>query len=130
MQYPTPSISDSAITLFEEKGRVINDVDYSPFTVALAQDFDSYHVIITSGAGTESFFLTFDPLVADAISNMPSDARFLTLLEMREIKTRFLSAGFNKAQSIWQRAAAEDRIKTRKLRGRNEVRVWIEEFKV
>lgn len=114
--------------LLEEKGRVIGEVDYNCYTLKLVRDMGFYHLYVTHGAGEEKISLIHvKEQVIKNILNMEPDTRFLTLFAFYDIAKSEFQKGFNKAEITYQRAAAEGRLKTRKVRGKNRVRVWVEE---
>ena len=61
------------------------------------------------------------------ILNMEPDTRFLALFAFYDIAKSEFQKGFNKAEVTYQRAAAGGRLKTRKIRGENRVKVWVED---
>lgn len=114
--------------LLEEKGRVIGEVDYNCYTLKLVRDMGFHHLYVTHGAGEEKISLIHvKEQVIKNILNMDPDTRFLTLFAFYDIAKSEFQKGFNKAEVIYQRAAAEGRLKTRKVRGENRVRVWVED---
>lgn len=114
--------------LLEEKGRVIGEVDYNCYTLKLVRDMGAHYLYVTHGAGEEKISLIHvKEQVIKTILNMEPDTRFLTLFAFYDIAKSEFQKGFNKAEITYQRAAAEGRLKTRKVRGENRVRVWVEE---
>ena len=120
--------------LLEEKGRVIGEVDYNSFTLKLVRDMGFYHhkgfcrLYVSHGAGEERISLTHvKEQVIETILNMEPDTRFLALFAFYDIAKSEFQKGFNEAEVTYQRAAAEGRLKTRKVRGKNRVKVWVEE---
>jgi hypothetical protein len=114
--------------LLEEKGRVIGEVDYNSFTLKLVRDMGFYHLYVIHGAGEEKISLIHvKEQVIKTILNMEPDTRFLTLFAFYDIAKNEFQKGFNEAEVTYQRAAAEGRLKTRKVRGENRVKVWVED---
>lgn len=114
--------------LLEEKGRVIGEVDYNSFTLKLVRDMGFHYLYVTHGAGEEKIpLIHVREQVIENILNMEPDTRFLTLFAFYDIAKSEFQKGFNKAEITYQRAAAEGRLKTRKVRGENRVRVWVED---
>lgn len=114
--------------LLEERGRIIGEVDYNCYTLKLVRDMGFHHLYVTHGAGEEKISLIHvKEQVIKNILNMEPDTRFLTLFAFYDIAKSEFQKGFCRAETIYQRAAAEGRLKTRKVRGENRVRVWVEE---
>jgi len=124
--------SPDQIVVFEQKGRVINGTDFSSFTLKIVKDFNSYVLKVSHGGGTEKFHLFFDRYepVIQALKTMDADTSFLTVFAFYDLCKSNFEKGFNVAESTYQRAAAEGRLKTRKVRGENRVKVWVEESPV
>ena len=87
-----------------------------------------HYLYVTHGAGEEKISLIYvRELVIKNILNMDSYTRFLTLFAFYDIAKSEFQKGFSKAEVTYQRAAAEGRLKTRKVRGENRVKVWVED---
>lgn len=87
-----------------------------------------HHLYVIHGAGEEKISLIHvKEQVIKNILNMDPDTRFLTIFAFYDIAKSEFQKGFNEAEVTYQRAAAEGRLKTRKVRGENRVKVWVEE---
>lgn len=126
-----PTIEPEETTLFDEPGRLLthdgSPVDYCAYHFRVTQHrFGPYRLHVKHGGGQEVWPLCFAPELPAALGKMEPDDRFrfLHLLMQTNHKTAEHTAQRLTAQ--WQQAAAEKRIRTRKLPGQPRVKVWIE----
>jgi hypothetical protein len=126
-----PSIAAEDTVMFDEPGRVLGargsavDCRSHYFRVVKPQ-FGQYTLKVKHGGGEESWPLGFDSRIIDGLAQMDSDNRFRLLWTIMDGHHNTARQTTEKINAGWQRAAAEKRIKTRKLPGQNRVRVWIE----
>jgi len=130
-------MGDDEVILFDEPGRVLGRMNDSQpgggvccrshyFRVTKPQ-FGRVTVRVKHGGGEESVALGFDGRIVDGLAMMDSDSRFRLLWAIMQTNADSKREGYKKADAHWERAAAEKRIRTRKLPGKNEVKVWIED---
>jgi hypothetical protein len=128
-----PGIKDGETIVFDEEGRCAPQINGSGGT-----DFHSHHYrvfkslcgghrfAVRHGAGDESFNMYEHTRVVEILASMQSDARFLMLHALFGQRRDGLTIGNDTANSTWTRAAVEKRIRTRKARGQDAVKVWID----
>jgi hypothetical protein len=133
-----PSVPDGDAILFDEPGRVLGrDNPQAPggrdavdcrshyFRVTKGQ-FGGYRLHVRHGGGEESLELSYSSRIVDALAQMDSDARYWVLHSFLDAHHKTARTTSGKVSNEWRMAAAEKRIKTRKLPGKSEFKVWIE----
>lgn len=131
-----PETPDGHEVLFSEHGRVLDlkaaggnyDVCYRSYAYTVtAASGGLTHLRVKHGGGEESYRIGYrnDPLVK-ALGRLDSDARYFILHGIREQATQAARSATDRTELHWRQAAAEKRIRTRKIRGENKVKVWIE----
>lgn len=83
-------------------------------------------VLLAKHGGGEERFRLSGP-VGDRLLSLDSDGRYWLLAAMYHAYAQGKNEAAGQTASIWRKAAAEKRIKTRKQRGGNGVKVWIEQ---
>ncbi len=128
-----PSLREGDALLFDECGRCSPQVngkgstDYHSHHFRLVQaQYGGYRLLVRHGGGDERHDMghTFTRL-ADLLLPMDSDSRYLMMHALYDAQRRASNAAMDKEREHWQTAAAEKRIRTRKVRGQNRVKVWI-----
>lgn len=122
-----PELSASDELIYDEPGRC-GGLDCHSHHFRLVKR--GYYIVVLArhGGGTESVDLgATGKLMLPSLASMDTNARYWLLHTL-------YSAARDEAESVreatnttWRRAAAEGRIKTRKIRNRGAVRVWIED---
>ena len=127
---PPVKVEEGEQLFFDEPGRVYYnadlscDVDMGSFYFrVIRREFGGVILRCKSGLGVTEIRLGINDRVIVALSSMDSHSRFIMLMEMRDLHNRAVEVTTNTVETTWQRAAAEGRIKTRKVRGENKVRV-------
>ena len=131
-----PSVGPEDEIIFDEPGRVLGrDDDNKPggrgavdcrshyFRVTKPR-FGFYTLLVKHGGGEESWQLSYAERTIDGLRQMDSDARFWLLWVIMDAHHASARTTTERVESVWRRAAAEKRIKTRKVR--SGVKVWIE----
>ena len=127
-----PTLLESETLLFDEPGRCRPQINGTGGT-----DYHSHHfrivgarhggfrLLVRHGGGDERIDLGFGARhMADFASMMPdSDARYLFMNMLYNVHKDAASVARNDEEYKWRQAAAEKRIKTRKVR--DGVKVWI-----
>lgn len=135
-QRRAPALSDGDNLLFDEPGRcrpMVNgtgSVDYHSHWFRLVEaKYGGYFLLVRHGGGDERFALGFrHTRIAELIRLLPdSDARYLMLHELYAVHSEAQREARIMERSRWHLAAAEGRVRTRKVRGQEQVKVWIEE---
>lgn len=123
---PDPPETDETI-LFDEPGR------------CGGQDSHSYHyrvvgatngaqfptLLVRHGGGDESIRLSNGKAILHALEMLDSNGRYWLLNAIYHAHADARRSGRDAADAVWRKAAAEKRIKVRKLRGRDAVKVEI-----
>lgn len=122
-----PPDPNGANILFDEPGR------------CGGQDSHSYHyrivgaasgacfptLLVKHGGGEETIRLSNGKQVFRALEMLDSNGRYWLLNALYHAQSDARQAGREAIDSLWRRAAAEKRIKVRKVRGQDVVRVEI-----
>lgn len=129
-----PKLLNGDTVLFDEPGRCCplvkgaGGTDYHSHHLTLVKNSGEFILLIRHGAGDERISLGYSyTKVGDLISLLPdSDTRYLMLYAMYRTHTDATRDAEEKERTYWRKAAAEKRIKTRKMPGRAAVKVWVE----
>jgi hypothetical protein len=130
-----PTLLESETLLFDEPGRCRpkiagkGDIDYHShhFRIVGARHGE-FRLLVRHGGGDERIDLGYSARrMADFAAMMPdSDARYLFMHMLYSVSQDAASVARNDENEKWRQAAAEKRIRTRKVRGMGRVKVWIE----
>lgn len=121
-----PRDHEDQTLVFDEPGRVLNNVCYRAYYFRVIKpEFGPYMLLVKHGGGTESWRMEYTKQVIDALASLDSDSRYLILHAIMRAHQESARIASEKTAAIWRRAAAEKRLKTRKVKG--GVKVWIEE---
>lgn len=121
-----PPLLDGDILLHDEPGRC-GGLDCHSHHFRLVNCYGSYDVLVRHGGGDERFSLgVVGKRLLPAIAAMDTNGRFWLLHTLYSTRETAKSDAEYATGLRWRVAAAEKRIKTRKLRGRGQVKVWIE----
>lgn len=119
-----PSVPDGCEVLYDEPGRVLFDVCYRAYHFRVVAKYGLHTLLVRHGGGDESI-----PLASDfvrALAMMDSDARFLTLYALMDTAHKAARNAESRTADAFRKAFAQGRLKKRKVRGTDAVRVWIE----
>lgn len=100
-------------------------MDSHSFHFRIVKSRGFYCLLVRHGGGDERIRLGSRP-GADVLASLDSNSRYWLLQMLYHVQQSASDEAKHKADEKWRRAAAEKRIKTRKLRGRDAVKVWIE----
>ena len=129
-----PSIPDGATLVYDEPGRCSPMLDGNPYKV----DHHCHHyriykgdyghvAVVEHGMGRVEFMESYDvDRLVPLMRSMDSDARFIVLMTFEHTWNSSAHDATTRENAKWRIAAAEKRIKTRKVRGTDRVEVWIE----
>lgn len=129
-----PKVEDTSTVIFDEPGRVLPQAPYGRngvdcrshyFRVSKAQ-FGGFFLHVQHGGGEETWKLDYDRHSIDALGALDSDARYRLLWVIMQAHHDSAHTAQAKEAAYWREAAASKRIRTRKMPGRNEVKVWVE----
>ena len=120
-----PALNDSDQLLRDEPGRC-GGLDSHSHHYRLVKSSGSLMLLVRHGAGDERLHLSGP--VQSVLAQLDSTNCYWILNAIYHAHSDGKKSGFDKTENKWRRAAAEKRIKTRKERGRDTVRVWIAEL--
>lgn len=124
-QLAPPTLEEYDTLIFDEPGRC-GGIDAHSHHFRLVKSRGNYAVLVRHGGGEERVGLscTFG-LLAPSLNALTSDARFWLLHTLYSLHGETKRNTQTARDSIWRQAAAEKRIKVRKLRNRLAVEVSI-----
>jgi len=118
---------------FDEPGRILyrhengrkDGVDCrSHYFRVTKPKFGFYKLKVRHGGGEESACLKYDKMIIEGLAKMDSDSRYWMLYAIMDVKSKAETSTAEKINSSWRTAAAQKRIKTRKVKA--GVKVWID----
>lgn len=125
LEHRAPSLLEGETSLFLEPGRVLDNVCYRAYCFRVVKpEFGDYVLRVKHGGGEESWRMEWNKRLIAALDAMDSDTRFITLHALMRAHQSITTKAIEKRDSFWRLAAAEKRIKTRKVKA--GVKVWIE----
>jgi hypothetical protein len=120
-----PELLEGQTLLHDEPGRC-GGLDSHCHHYRIVKWYSSTYLLVRHGGGDEYFRLSMTKSLVDALTTLDSTARYWLLNAIYHAYSAGKKEGTEKANSYWRTAAAEGRIKTRKLRGQNAVKVSVE----
>ena len=100
-------------------------MDSHSFHFRIVKSRGFYCLLVRHGGGDERIRLGSRPGV-DVLSALDSNSRYWLLQMLYHVQQSASVEAMRKTDEKWRKAAAEKRIKTRKYRRRDTVKVWIE----
>ena len=129
-----PSLKDGDKLLFDECGRCSPQIngkgstDYHTYHFRLVKrEFGPLCLLVRHGGGEERHEVGYSfTRLKELIEFLPnSDARYLMFQSLYSNIRDAASVAQQKEHSLWVKAAAEKRIKTRRLPSQGRIKVWI-----
>lgn len=121
-----PTLAEQDVLVFDEPGRC-GGMDAHSHHFCVVKRLSRYVLLVAHGAGEESIDLGVGArLILGTLTGLDTNARYWMLHEFYSLHREAASRATDKIIAEWRQAAAEKRIKTRKMRGRNGVKVWVE----
>lgn len=128
-----PPVPEGETLVYDEPGRCAP----APQVKGQAIDYHSHHFRVTHrgygarlwvrhGGGDEVMDFGRRDCIIELLAPMNSDARYLMLHALYSARSDGARAAEETERQLWRQAAAEKRIKTRKMPRRETVKVWIE----
>ena len=123
-----PELLDGDQLVYDECGRILGNVCYRSHYYRLVKTGGwRYAIIVKHGAGTERINLgTRGNAIVDALALFGSDARYSFMSEFFNATRQAARNAGDTVSLEYRQAFADGRLKKRKARGKNSVRVWIE----
>lgn len=125
-----PDISEGDILLHDEPGRCGEKTDSHSHHYRVVRRHGRLHLLVRHGAGDECIDIRAKKCMEPLLASLDSNARYWLLNSIYHCQDYEKRDVRNKLNEQWRQAAAEKRIKTKKVRGMNAVKVWIEEKKI
>ncbi len=125
-RYPpnAPMLDDRDVLLFDEPGRC-GGQDSHPYHYCVVRSSGLY-LYVRHGGGDERIRLSNGKALALALASLDSDSRYWILNAVYHAQSYAARDAREIERNVWKQAAADKRIKTRKMRGSLSVKVWIE----
>ena len=129
-----PALLDGDTLIYDEEGRCSPQINgngstdyHSHHLRMVSEGSDSYCLLVRHGAGDERIDLGYGyRRLRELLAPMDSDSRYLMLYALYSVHKDAARKARDATNCLWEKAAAEKRIKTRKARGGSAVKVWIE----
>ncbi len=120
-----PELRERDMLLFDEPGRC-GGLDAHSHHYRLVKSGPWLELLVRHGGGEESFKLSDYKTLLPALQALDSNARYWVFHALYYAHIESARFATSKSDSYWKQAAAEGRIKTRKVRGRTVKKVWVE----
>lgn len=132
-----PALDEHDKLLYDEPGRCGGDspdrrpgsrngCDAHCHHYRLVRHFGSVELLVRHGGGDERFRVSHTWSLLNTLAALDSDSRYWVLHAIYHAHSDGARAAAEKTDMAWRQAAADKRIKTRKRRGTDSVKVWIE----
>lgn len=121
-----PQIAEDEVLLFDEPGRCGGVDSHAQHCRVVKGSMGRVLLIVRSGLGDRRIRLSNERAVLESLNRLDSNGRYWLLNAISRADFDARSEAAAEANSSWRKAAAEKRIKTRKMPGQNRVKVWIE----
>lgn len=121
-----PALGEHDTLVYDEPGRC-GGLDAHCHHYRIVRQFGLLYLLVRHGGGDERMKLHNTKSVDATLASLDSDARYWLLHTIYYAHHDGAQDAREKTNQRWRQAAAEKRIKTRKQRGSESVKVWIEE---
>jgi len=124
-----PELEDGDELLYDEPGRCGGLDSHCHHVRLVKRGGRNYSLLVRNGSGDHRIDLGCVFTVAvksGSLDAMDSNARYWFLLSIYNAARDATEVGRGEEQTKWLMAAIEKRIRTRKMRGYNQVKVWID----
>lgn len=127
-----PTVPDDETLLYLEPGRVLQQerhrVCYSAYWYSLSQCRRGRLLLrVKHGAGEECLDLGYsNPQKLAAFAALDSDSRYMMFHTLRSVGDESAKTAASKMRHEYAKAFVDGRLRKRKQRGANEVKVWID----
>ena len=124
------ALKDSDELLYELPGRC-GGMDSHCHDLRVVKNHGSYALLVHNGSGDHRLSLGRGRDIIEVIDALADDAaRYWFLIRFNHLLNDAVWAAKEERDAVWRKAAAEKRIKTRKLPGKGLVKVWVEAEKL
>jgi hypothetical protein len=121
-----PLVKDDETILYDEPGRCGGTDSHSHHYRIIKPRFGPSTLLVRHGGGDERYSLGYGDTMVKSLESMDSTARYWMLDALYHVVREAMTEARDKEAAKWRTAAANGRLKTRKQRGRDSVKVWIE----
>jgi len=122
-----PAIEDGDTVLFDEPGRCGGIDSHCHHYRVIKGKFGGLQLLVRHGGGDERIpYISNGKAFTAALETLDSDGRYWVLNAMYHAQSKAKREGVEAEGNRWRNAAAEKRIKTRKIPSQGIVRVWME----
>ena len=121
-----PKISEGDALLFDEPGRCTKRLDSHSYHYRVVKRQGRLWLLVAHGSGQEEFNLHAEQSFADTLANLDTNQRYFVCNTIYQTAADAADKARKSENLRWRQAAAEKRIKTRKVRGCDSYKVWIE----
>lgn len=119
-----PELKDNDVLLFDEPGRC-DKIDSHCHHYRIVKNSRCF-LLARNGSGDQRIRLSNGEVTFNALKQLDSNGRYWLLNAIFHAANDAKMQGMTETGQYWRQAAAEKRIKTRKLRNQDGVKVWIE----
>jgi hypothetical protein len=119
-----PTVEETDVLLFDEPGRC-GGLDSHCHHYRVVERHGSRLLLVRNGGGDTSIRLSGP--VSIPLLSLDSNGRYWLLNAIFHAQADGAMGAYARERAVWKQAAAEKRIRTRKQRGGNGVKVWIED---
>lgn len=132
-EWRAPQLEEGDTLLFSECGRVVkahtyghdrDGIDYRSHYFRIVKRHGACYLLVKHGGGQEGFRL--DYRAAQFFAPLDSTERYLLMHTFYNTHAHARRSATRETAETYQRAFAEGRLKKRKVRGTETVKVWIE----
>lgn len=124
-----PDIPEGYTLLYDEPGRC-GGIDAHSYHYRVVKVHGFIELLVRHGDGDERVKLCFWKQQIEIFAPLDSDSRFWILNAIYHAHREGARDAESKECQIWMQAAADKRIKTRRLPKQGKIKVWIEPLKV
>ena len=122
-----PDLAKGDTLLYDEPGRCGGLDSHSHHFRVVRTEYGGMVLLVRHGGGDERITAGLFNVLSAPLAAMSSTDRYWVLHAIYEARGYGMRDAREKENARWRRAAAEKRIKTRKMPGRDAVKVWIED---
>lgn len=126
--YPVnpPKIENSDEIIFDEAGRCGGIDSHSYHYRLIKSHLDGISLLVRHGGGDEKIsFLSNSKMLVNVLKSLDSNGRYWILNAIYRAQLSASSKARKEEEEIWRTALAEKRVKTRKIRNQEAIKIWI-----
>jgi hypothetical protein len=119
-----PEVERGDEILIDEPGRCGHLIDSHCLHIRVVKNGSGYYLLTNSSSGTHRLKLN-GFFGVSVLTSMDSDSRYWMLQMIHHTSEIEARKATQEERRFWRQAAADNRIKTRKVRNENRVNVWV-----